>query len=177
MADEEDAALVAAAREGSGAAFSRLVDRHQQAVRSFLRRLVDQPVDADDLAQETFVAAWAGLAAWRGDASVRSWLCGIAWKKAAAARRSLFRRLGRDFGYMDRAELERPTAPAAEDRLALAEALAALPLEQRAAVALCVAEDFSHSEAAAILKLPLGTVKSHVSRGRARLLAALETRP
>lgn len=177
MDNDGDADLVAAAREGSSAAFSRLVDRHQQAVRSFLRRLVAEPADADDLAQETFVAAWAGLAAWRGEAGVRSWLYGIAWKKAMSARRSLFRRLARDFGYVERAELERPASPDAEDRIALRRAMAALPLEQRAAVALCVAEDVSHAEAAAILRLPLGTVKSHVSRGRARLLAALEARP
>ena len=49
------------------------------------------------------------------------------------------------------------------------------PDEQRAVVALCLGEGFSHSEAAEILKLPLGTVKSHVTRGRERLLRALET--
>jgi RNA polymerase sigma-70 factor (ECF subfamily) len=48
--------------------------------------------------------------------------------------------------------------------------MAELPVEQRACVALCLAEDFSHAEAAAALGLPLGTVKSHVSRGRTRLL-------
>jgi RNA polymerase sigma-70 factor (ECF subfamily) len=48
--------------------------------------------------------------------------------------------------------------------------LAALPSEQRAAVALCLAAEFSHAEAAQALDLPLGTVKSHVSRGRAKLL-------
>jgi len=48
-----------------------------------------------------------------------------------------------------------------------------LPAEQRAAVALCLAADFSHSEAAEALGLPLGTIKSHVQRGRAKLLDAL----
>jgi DNA-directed RNA polymerase specialized sigma24 family protein len=51
--------------------------------------------------------------------------------------------------------------------------LASLPLEQRAAVVLCLSEDFSHAEAAQALNLPLGTVKSHVARGRAKLLAVL----
>jgi RNA polymerase sigma-70 factor (ECF subfamily) len=48
-----------------------------------------------------------------------------------------------------------------------------LPDDQRAALALCLGQDFTHAEAAEILKLPLGTVKSHVTRGRARLQAAL----
>ena len=64
----------------------------------------------------------------------------------------------------------KPTRPL-EDRIALADAMAQLPDDQRAAVALCLGEGFSHSEAAVILKLPLGTVKSHVTRGRERLLA------
>jgi len=58
-------------------------------------------------------------------------------------------------------------------RVALAKALAALPLDQRACVAMCLAAGYSHSEAAQALEMPLGTVKSHVLRGRERLLAAL----
>ena len=61
-----------------------------------------------------------------------------------------------------------------EDRLAVKRALAALPLEQRAAVSLCLVCGFSHSEAAAILGAALGTVKSHVLRGRERLVKAIE---
>jgi RNA polymerase sigma-70 factor (ECF subfamily) len=60
-----------------------------------------------------------------------------------------------------------------EDRLAVRQALLTLPIEQRAAVALCLVCGYSHSEAAEILGAPLGTVKSHVSRGRGRLLDAL----
>jgi RNA polymerase sigma-70 factor (ECF subfamily) len=52
--------------------------------------------------------------------------------------------------------------------------MASLPFDQRAAVALCLAQGFSHSEAAEALGLPLGTVKSHVARGRAKLIEALE---
>ena len=57
--------------------------------------------------------------------------------------------------------------------MTLERAMGDLPLEQRACVALCLAGEFSHAEAADALKLPLGTVKSHVARGRARLLQAL----
>ena len=174
---ETDAALVVAARAGSRAALSTLIDRHQQAVRAFLRRVAANRDEADDLAQETFLAACSGLASWRGEASVRTWLCGIAWAKAKSARRSLFRGMARAGAYLERAGLERSGEAGAEDRLALAKAMAELPLEQRAAVALCLSQDFSHAEAAAILGLPLGTVKAHVSRGRARLLSALGGQP
>ena len=61
-----------------------------------------------------------------------------------------------------------------EERLAVKAALQALPLEQRAAVTLCLICGFSHSEAAKILETPLGTVKSHVVRGRERLREAIE---
>ena len=177
MTDDTDAALVAAARAGSRAALSSLIDRHQQAVRAFLRRVVANPADADDLAQETFITACSQLSSWRGESSVRTWLCAIAWRKANSARRSFFRGLARDGGYAERSELEQPGSAAADDRLALADALASLPVEQRGAVALCLSQDFSHAEAAEVLGLPLGTVKSHVARGRARLLSALGERP
>lgn len=61
-----------------------------------------------------------------------------------------------------------------EDRLAVRRALQTLPLEQRAAVTLCLVCGFSHAEAAEILAAPLGTVKSHVTRGRERLVKAIE---
>ncbi len=65
----------------------------------------------------------------------------------------------------------------AEDRLAVKQALLTLPIEQRAAVALCLAQGFSHAEAAEALGAPLGTVKSHVARGKDRLLKALSEIP
>ena len=173
MRDDDDAALVAAARAGSVADLSRLIDRHQQAVRAFLARIVRSRDEAEDLAQETFLAACSQLAQYRGDASVRTWLCAIAWRKAKGAQRSWFRARARDGAYADRAEMERPNEIDAEDSMALKAALASLPLDQRAAVVLCLSEDFSHAEAAQALNLPLGTVKSHVARGRAKLLAVL----
>jgi RNA polymerase sigma factor (sigma-70 family) len=173
MGDDDDAILVARVLAGSHSAFARLVDRHQQAVRLFLRRIAPSLDEADDLAQETFLSAWQNLSSWRGDASVRSWLCAIAWRKAKSARRSLFRRLVRNTGYAERMTLERGEDVETEERLALKVALDALPLEQRAAIALCLSEEFSHTEAAAILRLPLGTVKSHIARGRERLRTAL----
>lgn len=174
MTPNDEARLIAAARRGDARAFAALVDAHQQAVRGFLRRFCGIWADADDIAQEAFVTAWRKLARFEGRSSFRSWVSGIGYRIARDARRSHARSASRDAVW--RAEQDEDAAESApiEDRIALAYAMAALPQDQRAAVSLCLGEGFSHAEAAAILKLPLGTVKSHVTRGRERLLAALE---
>ncbi|WP_293482553.1 RNA polymerase sigma factor [Phenylobacterium sp.] len=166
-----DRALVEAAQAGSTAAFSRLVDRHQKAVRAFLRRTCGDWATADDLAQETFLAAWSRMDRLESGASVRAWFCGIGYNKHLTALRSRGRERARENAY----EADRPAAVASmsEERMAAERALATLPADQRACVALCLAADFSHAEAAEALNLPLGTVKSHVARGRARLLEVL----
>ncbi|MDB5423028.1 MAG: polymerase sigma-70 factor,ECF subfamily [Phenylobacterium sp.] len=166
-----DEALVAAAQAGSSDAFSRLVERHQQALRAFLRRACGNRALADDLAQETFLAAWSRIGRLRAGASVRAWLCGIGYNKHLSAVRSGSRDRVREASY--EAERETTRGPDAADRMALETAMGELPAEQRACVALCLAADFSHTEAAEALGLPLGTVKSHVTRGRSRLLQAL----
>lgn len=176
--ESDDAALLARIRDGSDRAFNLLIDRHQQAVRGFLRRLMASAADAEDIAQETFLAVWEGAGGYRGGSSVRSWLCAIAWRKARSAQRSWFRRRARESDWQaEAASLDLDEGASPEDRLAVRKALMALPLEQRAAVALCLAEGFSHAEAAEALGAPLGTVKSHVARGRARLLEALSEIP
>jgi RNA polymerase sigma-70 factor (ECF subfamily) len=176
--DSDDETLVAQIREGSERAFNHLIDRHQQAVRGFLRRLMASAADADDIAQETFLAAWEGIGRYQGGSSVRSWLCAIAWRKAKTAQRSWFRSRARETDYETERVREGGGGEApAEDRLAVKAALLTLPIDQRAAVALCLAEGFSHSEAAEALGAPLGTVKSHVTRGRARLLEVLSEIP
>ncbi|MBX9745273.1 MAG: sigma-70 family RNA polymerase sigma factor [Hyphomonadaceae bacterium] len=175
MTPNDEARLIAAARRGDSRAFAALVDAHQQAVRGFLRRFTGLWGDADDLAQEAFVTAWSKLSRFEGRSSFRSWVCGIGFRIARDTKRSHTRGAVRDNEWLAaQGDESEDTAPI-EDRMALAEAMAQLPDEQRAAVALCLGEGFSHSEAAEILNLPLGTVKSHVTRGRERLLRALET--
>ena len=122
------------------------------------------------MAQEAFVTAWSGLARYQGQASFRAWVCGVVYRKALTARRGALRELNRDGAYVETRgwEVGQPIEPAA--KTALRRAMAELPADQRAAVALCLAADFSHAEAADALNLPLGTVKSHVNRGRLKLL-------
>jgi len=173
--NDDDSALIDEIRDGSERAFNVLIDRHQQAVRGFLRRLLADASDADDLAQETFMVAWTRPGSYRGDASVRSWLCAIAWRKARDAQRAWFRRRAREARWAG--DVEQTAAPPSPESAVVSRALAGLPIEQRAAVVLCLIQDFSHAEAAGILGAPLGTIKSHVARGKARLLAALGGHP
>lgn len=170
----EDARAIAAARGGDSRAFASLVGAHQQAVRGFLRRYAGSWADADDLAQEAFVTAWRRIDRFERRSSFRSWVCGIGYRIARDSKRAHARAATRDFSWLEEMDDADAGAPL-EDRIALARAMAKLPDDQRAAVALCLAEGFSHTEAAEILNLPLGTVKSHVTRGRERLLKALES--
>jgi RNA polymerase sigma factor (sigma-70 family) len=169
---EEDAALLAAVRDGSERAFNMLIDRHQQAVRVFLRGQTARD-EADDIAQETFLAAWTNAKSFRGEASVRTWLCSIAWRKLKASQRAWFRGRRRDTTYHGMPPSDVGYQPAAADDHALHQALALLPSEQRAALMLCLGCGLSHRETAEALDMPLGTVKSHVLRGRERLREVL----
>ncbi len=169
--DMADAALVVKAQKGSDRAFEQLVDRHQQEVRNFSRRICANTDEADDLAQETFLAAWASLRRLKSPDQFRAWIMGIAWRKSKARARSAVRTRLRE----DAWQKARPdqTSSAAEKAIALNQALEQLSSDQRAAIALCLGAGWPHGEAAEALNMPLGTLKSHVSRGRARLIEIL----
>jgi len=171
MPPDDEARLLAEARAGGTRAFAFLVDAHQQAVRGFLRRLAGE--EGDDLAQEAFVIAWRRLNRFEGRSSFRSWVCGIGFRLARDQRRSRGRAMRRDAAWLETQNEE--SAPHQGEARADAHALLAhLPLDQRAAIVLCLAEGMSHAEAAEALAMPLGTVKSHVQRGRARLQKLLD---
>lgn len=95
------------------------------------------------------------------------------WRRCADARRGAGRSGRRDAEWLETQALERGETASPDARMTVERALALLPPEQRAAVALCLAADFSHAEAALVLGSPLGTVKSHVARGKARLMELL----
>lgn len=173
----EEARLVGLARGGDMRAFGRLVDAHQPAVRAFLRRLVGSYADADDLAQDAFARTWEVLHRYDGRSPLRSFVCGVAYQYWRRGRRAEGRRLARDTAYAQLEDEHHDAPRNTPERLALRRAMEELPPDQRAVLALCLGQDFTHQEAAEALKLPLGTVKSHISRGKARLHAALGLAP
>lgn len=167
-ADEAEAALVARARGGEAAAFEAIVRQHAPRVRQQLRRLAwpDEAL-ADDLAQETFIQAWRALPGFRADAQLSTWLHRIALSRWLMQRR----RGALPAQPIDELGDAQPPASAADAflRIDLARAIARLPLHERIAVVHCLQLEMSHEEAAVVLGLPLGTVKSQVMRGKARL--------
>lgn len=173
----DDAELVARIIAGRDErAFGALVSRHQQAVRAVLLRLCRDRALADDLAQDAFVKAWRMIATFSGAGSFRGWLCRIAYTEFlmhARKRRSETRMIERYEA--EPAETNAPPGPAGAG-LDLDRALATLGEEERVCVVMCYAAGMSHSEAAEATGLPLGTVKSHVNRGRARLKAWFDAR-
>ncbi len=167
----EDQALVQRAAAGDAAAFGALTRRHQSKVRGFLRRLTrGDPAAADDLAQETFLEAWRKIAQYRGEGAFAGWLFGIAWSRFLMERRKRREEPLDDVSEIAGADPQ----PASLARIDLEKAMARLAPAERAALTLCYAFGHSHGEAAEILRLPLGTVKSHVLRGREKLQALLE---
>jgi RNA polymerase sigma factor (sigma-70 family) len=164
-----EGALLALAVAGDAAAFEALVRQRQSPLRGFLRRLThgDHAL-ADDLAQETFFEAWRKIDQFRGEGTFASWLARIAYRRYLMwARRRKLEPLDEGVEIPD-------TSLAPDQRLDLEKAMARLSLPERAALTLCYAQEYTNEEAAEILDMPLGTLKSHVARGRERLRKLLE---
>ena len=135
-------------------------------MRRYTRRLAGD--EGDDIAQDALLAAWRALGQWRGDGSFAGWLRRIATRRFLDRQR---RAAPRGVTEMD---LMASPACAPDRRFAIAQALATLGPRERAAAALVFGEGHSHAEAAAILELPLGTLKSIVARARTALIPLLE---
>ncbi|MBA2586934.1 MAG: sigma-70 family RNA polymerase sigma factor [Chthoniobacterales bacterium] len=153
-------------------AFAELVRRHQSTVRGLLRQLTRTDVAlADDLAQETFLRAYKHIRSFRGEARFSTWLYRIAYNcfREDARRR-------KELVGIDEAKWQAEQDPQTVDpalRHDLMQALQTLPLHERSAVLLCCQNGLSHDEAARVLDIPLGTVKTNVLRGREKLKRAL----
>lgn len=166
----DDATLNARAIAGDRVAFGMLVARHEQGLRVFLSRLAGAS-DADDLAQETFLRAWQRARQYDTSGSYRAWLARIGWRLFLDQNRRSAAQHRRD----ERAgDLLPQSAPHTGDlALDLAAALAALSPAERASILLCEGQGWTHNEAAAILDLPLGTLKSIAARAKVKLRKAL----
>ncbi|WP_328443496.1 RNA polymerase sigma factor [Streptomyces sp. NBC_00386] len=163
-------------RAGDRAAFAELYDQYARAVYNQALRLTGNWSQAEEVMSETFLAAWRGRERVEPEGeSLGPWLLGIATHKARNANRSLRRRLA----FLARSPQPRPVEDFAEEtagriddarRLALVhQALGRLRRQEREVFALCVSAGLDYRQAAQTLGVPVGTVRSRLSRARARL--------
>jgi len=173
--DDSDEALVAkAAALRDTRSFDLLVDRHQPRVRAYLRRMTRESALADDLAQETFIRAWDKLTSFSGKGSFASWLMAIAHNQFLQAMRKMKRdrRLLDDVNETSE-DFDMPSVTATStidsELPDLPKLLAVLTAPEQSVMLLGYGFGFSHSEITEVTGFALGTVKSHIHRGKAKI--------
>ncbi|HZO74413.1 MAG TPA: sigma-70 family RNA polymerase sigma factor [Ktedonobacteraceae bacterium] len=187
IARDEEEALIARSQQGDVHAFNQLVLRYQQMLYSTVYRMLGDPDTAADITQDAFIAAFRNIQTYRGGSSFRAWLLRIGSNMTCDHWRRLQRHPADSLDALT--EEDEPHAPGLLSTLAttglegnpeetlLAQELQALiqkglellPLDQRVAVVLCDIEGLSYEEVAESTQTSLGTVRSRISRGRARL--------
>ncbi len=157
-------------------AFDQLIKRHQSMLRYSLRQWTGWDLAlADDLAQETFLRAYQALAKFRFDSSFTTWLYRIAYRIFLDHQKSASTRNLEYVGDAWQEEMEQSGQSGQEDlHRDLARAMQTLSPDQRAAIHLLLHRQYSHQEISDIMEIPLGTVKTHINRGRQLLADALE---
>lgn len=168
-----------AARRGDEEAFEHLIRLYEKRVFALTSRMCRNPSDAEEAAQEAFLAAWQGLAFFRGDSSFSTWLYRLASNACVdLLRREMRHRSAAGPSLDDEEALCEPEDPSpsphalaerAELRHQIEAGLASLPPEYRQVLILRELHQRTYDEIAQICSLDLGTVKSRISRGRKQL--------
>jgi RNA polymerase sigma-70 factor (ECF subfamily) len=164
-----DPLVIALACTGDARAFAEIVVRRQARVRKFMYHLCRRPSLGDDLAQQVFLTAWRSVKQLRSAAAFDGWLKRImitTWLEEIRRNKLAY---AAELDADSMGEYRDTTA----ERLDLDGALALLPPEARLCVVLSYNDGLSHPEIAGLTGLPLGTVKSHIARGAARLRETL----
>ncbi len=187
MSDREiDLQLVERVREGDKRAYGLLVEKYRRKLMRLLSRMVRDPDEIEDIAQETFIKAYRALPQFRGDAAFYTWLYRIAVNTAknylAAKGRGMQtvsdqalndedepdeRLMAQDIGTPESELLSKQVA------YAVNEAVEALPEELRQAITLREIEGMSYEEIAEAMACPIGTVRSRIFRAREAIAAKL----
>jgi RNA polymerase sigma-70 factor, ECF subfamily len=171
-ATDEDT-LLARSREGDTRAYRALVELHQDRVYGLALRILRSPADAEEVAQDAFVRAWLALRDFRGESTFSTWIHRIAARRALDRAATLKARRARESTWEHAAETVPADAPSTSraGSRRIEALLEALSPPQRAVIACFYFEDLAIPEIARTLAMPEGTVKTHLSRGRAALRA------
>ena len=169
--------LISRARGGDRDAFGELVEQYRDNVYRLAYRMCGNAYDADEAAQEAFVAAWRALPNFRGDAKFSTWLYRLTTNAAIDVMRREKRHQTVGDGEMmdlaDDADSPQETVERTEQQEAVQKALATLSEEYREVLLLRYMEELDYAEIAEVLQLPSGTVKSRINRAKAALKTAL----
>ncbi len=171
--DHELVALVVAM--GDKKAYGVLVHRYQTLIRGLLMRMTSNAALADDLSQATFIHAHKKIGTYTGKGSFKGWLCRIAHNEFLQARR---KKKAAD-AVLEKYREHQDIQPQAShwdvgDTMDLDLALSRLKEPERVAIIMCYSGGLSHSEASDAMGLPVGTIKSHINRGKKKLRELLE---
>lgn len=176
--EQSDLELVKRAQRGERGAFDLLVLRYQHKVVKLVARLLRDPAEAEDVAQEAFVKAYRALGSFRGDSAFYTWLYRIA---VNTARNSIASRQRRPLDYeadlseseqsvvesrMRHSDTPEAAALSEEIRATVNRAVEELPEDLRTAIILREVEGLSYEEIAAAMDCPVGTVRSRIFRAR-----------
>lgn len=175
--DPEDAELALRSGDGDLVAFNTIVQRYQSQVLNLAARILGNRVRAEDVAQETFISAYRAIARFRGG-NLRAWLLSI----AANASRDALRSSGRRPEQSLEESLTNPSfQPASSDEspedhairgdlnAQLQQAILSLSMDHRTVLVLIDVQGLSYEEAAEATGASVGTIKSRLSRARARV--------
>ena len=185
-AEQSDLELVRRAQRNERGAFDLLVLRYQHKVIKLVARLLRDPAEAEDVAQEAFVKAYRALGSFRGDSAFYTWLYRIA---VNTARNAIASRQRRPLDYeaelseseqsnlasrLRHTDTPEATALSEEIRVTVNQAIEQLPEDLRTAIVLREVEGLSYEEIAAAMDCPVGTVRSRIFRAREAIDRALK---
>jgi RNA polymerase sigma-70 factor (ECF subfamily) len=178
-----DSELVERARDGDADAFGELASRHGRAVYRAALAALGSPAEAEDVAQEALVQAFRKIQGFRGDASFKTWLVTIAWRRALTHRRTMaLRRRFLSAGRDDAFPVEPAAATSSAEHVLIARELdgtvrrliRALPPRLRDPLLLAATGQHTYEELSVILDIPSGTLKWRTSEARRMLKQKLE---
>jgi len=182
LGPDDDLVLVRRAQDGDVEAFGALVERHRRAVFRTALAAIRSATEADEVSQDAFVTAFQKLQGFRGDASFKTWLLAIAWRKALDRRKSVTRWMqrlvtpghshetGEEWDPMERVaasgQSQEDVVLTSDLERRLKPLIAGLPKKLRDALLLAGSGDHSYEEIGRMLRIPVGTVKWRVSEAR-----------
>lgn len=187
LRSQEEAAIVAELKAGSEAAYAWLIGEFQQPVYGLVYRVVNDPADAADTAQEVFLKVFRGIKHFHGESSLKTWIYRIALHEAANRRRWWFRHKAKEtsiepaeneslssehemqMALTDHGDSPFENVAHREVQHRVEEELRKVPEPYRTTLILRDLEEMSYEEIAEVLEISLGTVKSRLTRGREAL--------